>query len=166
MHIETTTTGPAKNSGSKFTSSDRNSDSLSAVSHHIPLVINECQPIPSGSTGGGVPNSKLTGQSPISGFLHFFAIFCLSTRAQFDSTTKTAPSAKPRNAGFPTCGFTGLFRLRGAPKRRFGATAASPVSLTKTKNYQTNPFRDHELFYNHNTLSPSRTKPSQKTNPF
>jgi hypothetical protein len=37
---------------------------------------------------------------------------------------------------------------------------------SKTKNYQTNPFCDLELFYNHNGLSPSRTKPSQKTNPF
>ena len=40
------------------------------------------------------------------------------------------------------------------------------TGASKTKNYQTNPFCHHELFYNHNALSPSRTKPARKTNPF
>jgi hypothetical protein len=35
----------------------------------------------------------------------------------------------------------------------------------KNKIYQTNPFCDPELFYNHNGLSSSRTKPSQKNEP-
>jgi hypothetical protein len=41
------------------------------------------------------------------------------------------------SAGFPACGFWRLFRLRGAPKRRFGATAASRQFLaggTRDKN--------------------------------
>jgi len=41
-----------------------------------------------------------------------------------------------------------------------------PTGLKNTKNYQTNPFRDLEYYYNHNDLSPSRTKPPGKTNPF
>ena len=35
---------------------------------------------------------------------------------------------------------------------------------SKIENYQTNPFCDRELFYNHNDLCASRTKPARKTN--
>ncbi len=38
------------------------------------------------------------------------------------------------SAGFPACGFRGLFRLRGAPKRRSGATAASPRFVSAPGN--------------------------------
>src|ERR1017187_900654 len=59
--------------------------------------------------------------------------------------TLAAPKCKPKNFGLhrkfkcafepvcstdiPVCGFWRLFRLRGAPKRRFGATAASHQSV-------------------------------------
>lgn len=39
-------------------------------------------------------------------------------------------------------------------------------SPQNTKYYQTNPFPHRQLFYNHNGLFSSRTKPLQKTNPF
>jgi len=42
----------------------------------------------------------------------------------------------------------------------------SRASLTKNKNYQTNPFCDVELSYNHNNLCARCTEPQRKTNPF
>ena len=53
---------------------------------------------------------------------------------------------------------------RRSPECPSAHLAARGPSL-KTKNYQTNPFRHPKLFYNHNGLCLSSTKPSRKTNP-
>jgi hypothetical protein len=101
----------------KFTSSDRDPDSLSAVSHHTPLVINAFQPIPAYSTGGVSPINSPR-KNLFSGFLQFFALFCIEAVLASKigaPSTDSARSTYPRDFKPP-----GAIRPFGVQRSMFG----------------------------------------------
>jgi hypothetical protein len=97
-----------------------------------------CQPIP--THAGGVQRAMFPDSGQIAPILSFPSVTSV--------TSCSIPIFRPRPIRVNSCN-----------------SRKKPVP-SKTKNYQTNPFCDHDLYYNHNTLCAWSTKPNRKTNPF